>query len=226
MSSEHPLIETGTMPLAPFWLGLIAAAVLAWPANPQNGDDALTLYAVHTGIGYGVYLGKGIVITAAHVVVGESRVKIAGADLPAKVVKRGALADVDLALLSIDEQKLPASVRLLHMPLCQNPPGAGEPVLVAIPEEVAQSYVLATSVLPPELPAKFRTVIRYIVPGNSGSGVFDAKKKCLLGIVSRKISGVQIRQLNGQVIREPVDIGKYFVPVSEITKFIPQGVRF
>jgi hypothetical protein len=222
----------------PFCLGLIAAAALTGPAHPQDADDALRLYAVHIDRtqkqplnGYGVYLGNGIVITAAHVVGGgdatKPQVKIAGEHLPTKVVKDGNLNDVDLTLLSVDERQLPDSLASRHMPLCKNPHGTGEPVIVATPEGVARSYIMSSSLLPPDIPDKFRTVIRYF-PGTaiSGAGVFDANEKCLLGIISRKISGIQIKQINGHVAREPVDIAIYFVPVSEIAKFIPPDVRF
>src|SRR5262245_44621443 len=59
--------------VTPFCLGLIAA-VLAGLAYSQDGDDALRPYAIHIDRthgpplnGYGVYLGNGFVITAAHV---------------------------------------------------------------------------------------------------------------------------------------------------------------
>jgi S1-C subfamily serine protease len=208
----------------PFCLGLIAAVVLAGPARPQDVNNPLRHYAVRIGIGHGVYLGRGIVITAAHVAGDlEPHVEIAGRDLTTKVVKRG--NDVDLALLSIDEH-LPARLGLRHMPLCQSPPGTGQPVFVAIPEGVVQSYVLSPSQLPPNTPPKWQTAIRYVGPGNSGSGVFDANEKCLLGIISRKLSLVQIKQLDGHEVRETHDIAKYFVPASEIAKFIPPEVRF
>jgi Trypsin-like peptidase domain len=221
----------------PFYLGLIAAA-LAGPAHSQEPDDALRFYAVHIDRtqkqplnGYGVYLGNGIVITAAHVVGGgdatKPQVKIAGEYLQTKVVKDGDLNDVDLTLLSIDARQLPDSLASRHMPLCQHPRGTGAPVIVATPDGVARSYIMSPSLLPPDTPAKFRTVIRYVAEtGNSGAGVFDANEKCLLGIISRKISGIEIRPMNGQLVREPVDIAKYFVPVSEIAKFIPADVRF
>jgi S1-C subfamily serine protease len=207
----------------PSCLVLIAAMSLAGSAYPQDIHNPLRFYAIHIGGGYGVYLGKGIVITAAHVTDAEPRVEIAGRDLPAKVVKRG--SDVDLALLSIDEH-LPARLGLRHMPLCQSPPGTGQPVFVAIPEGVVQSYVLSPSQLPPDTPAKWQTAIRYVGPGNSGAGVFDAHEKCLLGIISRKLSLVQIKQVDGHIVRETHDIAKYFVPASEIAKFIPPEVRF
>ena len=223
---------------APFCLSLIAAAVFAGPVHSQDADDALRLYAIHIDRtqgeplnGYGVYLGNGIAITAAHVVGGgdatKPQVKIAGERLPTKVVKDGDLNDVDLTILSVDTRQLPESLASRHMRLCENPHGTGEPVIVATPDGVARSYIMSPSLLPSDLPAKFRTVISYVAEtGNSGAGVFDANEKCLLGIISRKISGIQIKQMNGQVIREPVDIAKYFVPASEIAKFIPPDVRF
>jgi hypothetical protein len=56
--------------------------------------------------------------------------------------------------------------------------------------------------------------------GNSGAGVFDAGSRCLLGIISRKISV----RLNG--VDEQKDIAKYFVPASAIRAFIPANYPF
>ena len=206
-------------------IGLVAAALVVGPAHSQDAGDSLRPYAVSVGGGHGVYLGKGIVITAAHVAGFPPQVEIAGAKVPTNVVKRGDLNDVDLTLLSIDEE-LPIKLGLGHMQLCQKPPGTGEPVFVVVPEGATQTYVMSRALLPSNLPAKFQTAIRDVGSGNSGTGVFDAKEKCLLGIISRKISGVQVKQVNGQLVREPVDIAKYFVPASEIASFIPPDIRF
>jgi hypothetical protein len=54
--------------------------------------------------------------------------------------------------------------------------------------------------------------------GNSGSGVFDAKLGCLLGIMSRKISTARLRRDTGKT--EMIDIAKYFVPASEMAAFL------
>jgi Trypsin-like peptidase domain len=211
-----------------FCFSLIAVAISVGPARSQDAgaDDSLRPFAVHVGPLYGVYLGNGFVITAAHVVGPAPHVEIAGESLPTRVVKRGDFNDIDLALLSIDEHKLPASLRPLHMSLCQEPLETGRAVIVAIPEGIARSYVMSPSLLPRDLPATFQTAIRYIDRyielGSSGSGVFDAKEKCLLGIISRKIT-VQTKQ-NG--ISEPHDIARYFVPASEIAKFMPPEARF
>jgi hypothetical protein len=95
---------------------------------------------------------------------------------------------VDLTLLSIDEQKLPVSLRMRRMTLCENPPWVGQPVIVAIPEGTARSHIASPMLVPRNLRAKFSTVIADVAStGNSGSGVFAAGQKCLLGIMSRKI---------------------------------------
>jgi len=54
--------------------------------------------------------------------------------------------------------------------------------------------------------------------GNSGSGVFDAASKCLLGIMSRKI---MVRVDPADPKSELRDYAKYFVPAATITSFIP-----
>jgi hypothetical protein len=142
--------------------------------------------------GYGIYLGKGLVITAAHVVGSAARtkpnVRIAGMDLPARAIREGNFERVDLTLLSVDEQRLPVYLRMRRMPLCDNKPWPGEPVIVAIPEGTARSYIMLPSLLPAQFQKRFSTVIRDVATtGNSGSGVFDAGQKCLLGIISLKI---------------------------------------
>jgi len=219
-------------------MALVMAMALAAPAHSQDADETLTAYAVHIDRtqqaplnGYGVYLGNGFVVTAAHVIGGgdatKPQLKIAGQYIPTKVVKDGNLNDVDLTLLSVDVRHLPERLAKLHLPLCQTPRGTGTPVIVATPNGVARSYIMSPTLLPPDLPAKFRTVIRYVAEtGNSGAGVIEANEKCLLGIISRKITVKQIKSVDGRRVTEPIDIAKYFVPASEIARFIPSEVRF
>jgi hypothetical protein len=173
-------------------------------------------------------LGKGLVLTAAHVVGSVARskpsVRIAGMDLPAKAIKEGNLESVDLTLLSIDEQKLPIYLQMRRMPLCEKNPWPDEPVIVAIPEETARSRIISPLALPFSVPRKFSTLISDVAPSrNSGSGVFDAGNKCLLGIVSRKFF---VRPNSGDAEGEEKDIAKYFVPTSTIRIFIPSEYRF
>jgi hypothetical protein len=60
--------------------------------------------------GSGVYLESGLIITAAHLTAADAKmsVTIAGVTLPAKLLKQGEFEDVDLSLLWIDEDRLPA----------------------------------------------------------------------------------------------------------------------
>jgi len=126
----------------------------------QPTDDSLGIYAVDIwqeppqswGPGRGVYLGKGLVLTAAHVVAPVARTKptvhIAGMELPATAIREGNFERVDLTLLSLDEQKLPIYLQMRRMSLCDNKPWPGESVIVAIPEGTARSHIMLPSLLP------------------------------------------------------------------------------
>jgi hypothetical protein len=173
-------------------------------------------------------LGKGLVLTAAHVVGSVARskpsVRIAGIDLTAKAIREGNFESVDLTLLSIEEQKLPIYLQMRRMSLCEKNPWPGEPVIVAIPEGTARSHVMSPLMLPFSIPRKFSTLIPDVATtGNSGSGVFDAGNKCLLGIMSRKFF-VKLNSKDAE--GEEKDIAKYFVPTSTIRIFIPSEYRF
>src|SRR5262245_48827220 len=138
--------------------------------------------------GSGVYLKSGLVITPAHLTAPDANmsVSIAGVVLPAKVLKQGS-QDVDLTLLLADEEKLPASVRLQRMQLCEALPWPGDPVIGVDADSAARSHVVSPQLLPFTLRNKYSTLIGDVATtGNSGSGVFDPNRKCLLGIISAK----------------------------------------
>jgi S1-C subfamily serine protease len=220
-------------------LGCVALAVALTPtlARAQSDQANLKAFAVHINRtpqqpwpGYGVYLGNGLILTAAHVAGDVAQTKphvvIAGQDLPATLIKQGSLEGVDLTLLSIDGTKLPVGLQMRRTPLCERPPYAGERVTVAIPEGTAPSKVLPRQAIPADLRGRFDTNIADVsTTGNSGSGVFDAADLCLLGIMSRKISILQ-RPLKPGAPARTMDIAKYFVPAAEIRAFIPQTVSF
>ena len=202
----------------------------------RDPASSLKIYAVNvlrvpreSWTGLGVYLGKGLVLTAAHVVSRRfwvtNEVEIAGRVLPARVIKQGSFSDVDLALLSIDDEALPVSLRLRRVGLCRNPVTAGEEIISATPAKIARSHIVEPASLPENLDAKFRTAMADVAStGASGSGVFDASQKCLLGIVSGKIfqsSGPQA----GPRTKLPRDIAKFFVPASAIAGFMPTEYR-
>jgi len=84
-----------------FWCCFAAATLAAvGGAHAQSTDDSLRIYAVDIwqdppqswGPGRGVYLGKGLILTAAHAVGSVARskpsVRIAGMDPPAKAIRR------------------------------------------------------------------------------------------------------------------------------------------
>ena len=194
-------------------------------AQAEPTDNSLQVYVVQVlhdltqagGLG-GVYLGNGLVITAAHVGGPDTQgVRIDGQNVSAKIIKRGTFETIDLALLSMDEEKLPISLRLRRMPLCQRPPQVGAPVIVAAPQGITRSRIMSPLLLPANLRWKFPTVISDVATsGKSGSGVFDAEKKCLLGILSLKITN-EI---------EHKDFATYFVPARIIQSFVPTGTRW
>ena len=179
--------------------------------------------------GSGVYLNSGLIITAAHLTAVDAKmgVRIAGMvlpELPTKILKQGSAEDVDLSLLLVEE-KLLSSVRLPRMQLCEAPPWPGDPVIVVDATHATQSQIVSPRMLPYTWRTKFSTLIRDVATtGNSGSGVFDPDRKCLLGIMSRKISQIRTREETG--IKETHDIAKYFVPASTIADFMPAEFRF
>jgi hypothetical protein len=202
------------------------------PGAAQDADGSLLAHAVAINQtaqfrwGNGIYVGGGFVLTASHVI-GRSllhspNITIAGQELPARIVKQDAFERSDLALLAIDDQELPTTLRLHKILLCKVPPWPGEDVITVIPEEIVHSHILSPVWLPIDA-RHYNTVIGDVAnTGNSGSGVFDAQKRCLLGIVSRKISESFASKNTGG--KEVFDIAKYFVPASIIAEFLPRGV--
>ncbi len=176
----------------------ITAANIITP--PVTSDDTLKLLAVNVAhkvpsksrfIGYGIYLGQGLVLTAAHVVgrwplYTNPRVFIGGLDLSAKVIREGSPDQTDLALISVDQERLPISLRLRRTPLCKEIFPVGTNVSIAYPEQTRRSRLISPLQIPPEYRLKLHSLIDG--PEGSGSGVFQSERKCLLGIISGKVS--------------------------------------
>jgi hypothetical protein len=213
-------------------------AQLFGSANAETSDDDwLRIYAVNViktppfkkeFVGYGIYLGHGIVITAGHVVGNwpiftRPHVRIVGRDLPAKVLKNGADGPVDLALLSIDESQLPISLRLRRNPLCQSPPTVGMPVIDVVPERTSRSHVISPLSIEPSLRNRLNTLIDDV--GASGSGIFDAEHKCLLGIASAKVVKFKNQKIDGRVAYVADGFAGYFVSAAKIAKFLPEDLN-
>ena len=157
------------------WLSFVVAVAIyiSSHAQAQNLDDDLKVYAVNVVktppfekqfTGYGIYLGKGKVLTAAHVVgrwplLTHPRVLIAGLDLPAEVVKKGSLEETDLALLSVDEAQLPVSLRLRRNPLCKGPPPIGAKAIVVYPQRTVATRIISPLFIAPQYRARLGSLI-------------------------------------------------------------------
>jgi hypothetical protein len=204
----------------------LAFGLLPSYADPQ--DEIFLVYAatidMHSWRGNGIYIGKGLFLTAAHVV-GRSwltrpEVVIGGRTYPTRVVKEGPFGGTDLTLLAVAESLLPMRLQLRRNPLCTAPPRPGQEVVTVVPEAAVHSHIISPDRLPSDL-RKYTSVIEDVATtGNSGSGVFDPRQKCLLGIMSQKFSTSRTGADTGKV--EVHDIAKYFVPASAIVSFMPQ----
>jgi hypothetical protein len=201
-------------------VGLVGLAISGSRAEPM--DHWVEDYVVQVlwgdeqnPVGAGVYLGSGLVITAAHVGGGQtSGVRVDGLNVPAALIKTGSFPQLDLSLIYMDPGKIPDSVRERRMTLCQEQPPVGAPVIVAAPQEITRSSIASPAVIPPEDRTKFSTLISDgATDGKSGSGVFALERKCLLGILSlRFVNNIDHK-----------GIASYFVPADTIQSFIPVG---
>ena len=224
---------------------MAVAACLFAPAHGQgaddvsNTDDSLRIYAVKTvktrlfqrETGFGIYLGSGAVITASHVIGHwplnvDRRVIVAGQELPANVVKQGSLEETDLAILTVDDKRLPVNLRLRRNPVCRGPLRVGTEVVVVNSKGTARSRITSPMTIPAEYRSKYGTIISDVELAGSGSGVFDANRRCLLGIISRKISMSVVRLPGQRAGIAPAEFAKYFVPAPTIAEFLPAEFRF
>jgi trypsin-like peptidase len=204
----------------------------------SNDDDRLKIYAVNVVKtppfqnqfnGEGIYLGQGVVITAAHVVghfpaVTQPRVLIAGQDLPAQIIKQGSFESIDLAILSIDQNRLPVNLLLRRNPLCTGPLRIGEEVVDVTPQATTRVQIISPAVIPAELRKRFKTVVA--APQPSGSGIFDAHRKCLLGIMSAQVSKRRYVNSHNRAMAIADGYAGYFVPAASIAYFIPPEYQF
>ncbi len=226
--------------LYPIFLSLVVVLAATGSARTQSkrSYDDLRVYAVNVVetpplekqfTGYGIYLGKGNVITAAHVVghwpaITHPRVLVAGLDLPATVVKQGSPEETDLALLSVDETQLPVSLRLRRNPLSTAPPPFGTQAVVIYPQKSVETRALSPLFIAPQFRTRFGSLITEAQ--GSGAGVFDAERRCLLGIISRKIRKFSYRRQAGKLAALLSGCAGNYVPASAIADFLPPDLRF
>jgi hypothetical protein len=212
----------------------VTAENVSASAVAESPDESLRIYAVHVvdkrafkspSIAYGIYLGQGLVLTAAHVVgrypfATSPHVLIAGEDLPAKVIKEGSPDQTDLALLAVDQQRLPVSLGLRRTPLCKGNLQIGMNVIIVYPERTTRSRVISPLLIAAQLRPRFNTLVNEAEA--AGSGVFSADRKCLLGIMSRGIEKFAYGNAAGRMTIRRDGYAGYFVPVLVITNFAPQ----
>jgi hypothetical protein len=222
------------------WLGLIILAMINTPEplHAQADDEALRIYAVNVVktppfkkpfTGYGVYLGQGLVLTAAHVVghwpfFTHPRVLVAGQDLPVTIIKQGSFETTDLALLSVDAERLPVSLRLRRNPICKLPAPVGTEVVDVEPQATTRAHIISPFLILTSLQQRYDSLIDS--PKDSGSAIFDPERKCLLGIVSAKVEKYAYQKSKGGVVWAPNGYAGYFVSAAKITNFLPQDIRY
>jgi hypothetical protein len=216
----------------------LVAAYAAPPVHAQEPEDSLRIYAakiVKTPplkapfVGFAIYLGRGAFLSAAHVVgrwplFTRPRVLVAGMDLPATVIKMGFADDVDVTLVTVDETRLPIAMQMRRNPICKTPPIPGEKVFGAIPDKVVLTHILSPLYVQPQYRREFDTLTADIVTA-SGSGIFRASSKCLLGIVSRSIPRFKVHTSAGGIVEADAGEAGYFVPAAKILEFLPKEFR-
>lgn len=203
------------------------------PSVAEQVDDTLIEFAVNVhrtpmqtwGPGYGIYLGGGYFLTAAHVVgrawLTRPKVTISGEEFPTSVIKEGQLDATDLTLLAVEQTLLPMRLRLRRTSLCRTRLQPGDEVVTVVPEAVVRSRIIAPEKIPVDARRFSTAIVDVAKTGNSGSGVFDVRQRCLAGIISRAIRQKRTNLLTRK--EEMQDIAKYFVPADEIAAFLPSG---
>ena len=214
------------LPTSLLLLALLAAAPPA-AADPGPAETGVRVEkpagdGVHFSQGSGVYLGAGLVLTAAHVVKvdpGSPRVTVLldGRRLDATLVRDGQPDGVDLALLRLPAASL-GSARQAQpaVTLCPDNPEPSRPVQVAALGTVRNAFTIPTpldSEGPRDTGAWTNILATGFKPGSSGGGVFDPRRSCLWGILAVEMSGPS------KTTGRQLDLTA-FVPASRIEPFL------
>lgn len=187
------------------------AAALGVQIEKPAGDT------VHFSQGSGVFLGGGLILTAAHVV------RLNPTDQTATVILDGwktaakiAAFDpggLDLALLQIDGGEISSARRALRASLCTAPAAPNQPVIVAAQGAVSLSRTITQPIRSPALTGDWTDILATgYTHGASGGGVFDATKGCLMGIIIIEATapGVELTQ---------------FLPAAKIAPFLMRAIH-
>ena len=205
---------------AAFGIALVAPLLVATVVHGAAQKQSTLPSAIAVGIfvdgaqsGSGIYLKSGLVITAAHLTSVEARmsVKIAGGVLPATVLKQGSFDDVDLSLLSVDQEKLPPSIAPLDVQICDAPPWRG---LTS-----RTRHGLSSKLDLPVWSGRGSCPIRYEVSFLHGSLTLllpEIQGRAYLIPTTNAYSGIMSRKY----MAADKDIAKYFVPAAQIREFV------
>jgi hypothetical protein len=90
-------------------------------------------------------------------------------------------------------------------------------VVIVYPERTVRSQIISPLLIPKEYRSKFPTIINE--SQGSGSGVFNADKKCLIGIMSARVTKFAYQGANGALTMRENGYAGYFVPVSKRSPF-------
>ena len=201
-----------------------AAMALADPA-PTPAEVGVRLEkragdGQHFSQGSGVFLGDGLVLTAAHVVdVNPDDPKITvvvdGWRIDGAVVQDGQAETekLDLALVKIDQSVLSERRRAQPaVPVCAANPGPSQPVVVASLGTVTQAATISTPITSDGQTGDWTNLLSTgYHHGNSGGGVFSPGRGCLWGIINLELSG----PVEGRF----VDLTA-FIPATKIAPFL------
>lgn len=149
---------------------------------------------LHFSEGSGVFLGGGLVLTAAHVVTvnaGDPAVSVIldGWKIDSKVASIG-INGLDLALLRVDPSTL--SIQRQNQPaqaICPSDAAPNQPVAVASEGKVTLSKTVNAPIRSDNFNGDWTDVLDGgYHHGASGGGVFDAQRGCLLGVLTLEAS--------------------------------------
>jgi hypothetical protein len=126
--------------------------------------------------------------------------------------------------MAVDETKLPIGLQLRRNPLCKSSPIIGMEVIDVVPEGTTRARVISPLSIPSQFRERFNTLVD--TAEGSGSGLFDAERKCLLGIVSAKIRAQQYQPRSGRLAGVVSVFVGYFVSAERIANFMPTSVHF
>ena len=215
----------------PFLALLLLAALpaRAEDAAPAPGDVGVRVEkpagdGVHYSQGSGVYLGDGLVLTAAHVIEWDLAhpavtILIDGVRTPGTLAFDGTRRGIDLALVKLGSEMLSVKrIEQAGVPVCARDAATSKPVTVAALGQVTESVTLASPIMREgnktvSTAGQTNILATGYHPGNSGGGVFDPVSHCLMGILSFELGGI----LPGS--GKQVDYTA-FVPASRIAPFL------